>query len=472
MVALHNKQYHAQVILDLNEAVKLHDAQKAVAKAIFIDGKKRVFVEAGRKTGKTTLVPYSAYRKCMMKPNTVCYIIAPFFKQAKELLWSDHRITHFLPKHLAEKYGVTLNNTELRVSFGNGSFIKLEGSDNTEAGRGVNPDFVVFDEMKDINETFFLAMEPNLAARDGVMLAIGTPPETENNLFCKLADEIKADTIDGAYFNFPSWVNPYLKKDWFIKQKKRLIDRGEWDVWMREYEAKRVVGGSNALFPMFSRKKHVVNHDELVAKIRSRIKDYDLFYGFDPGSASVFGGLCVAIHKHTKKVSIINEIYEKNPAKMSTGTIYPRARDQMDAITSVLDRWNEVYDNAATWFANEVRFSYDRSLTPCEKDVKTKNDKLSMMKDMFEMDFIEVSDKCVNFISEIENMIRDEKGKIDKCADHCTDCFRYILNLFNYEFTPDMAIKTVDDEKRFYRMDEERRTDEDPVYGMLDWLYE
>jgi hypothetical protein len=98
--------YHAQVIQDLAKCISLHDAQKMIAKSIFIDGKKRVFVQCGRKFGKTSIIPYTSYRRCMTFPNSCVFIVAPFYNQAKELLWADHRITHFLKDDLAEKYGV------------------------------------------------------------------------------------------------------------------------------------------------------------------------------------------------------------------------------------------------------------------------------------------------------------------------------------------------------------------------------
>lgn len=471
-----NAEFHAKMIMDISQACVLHDAQKLVAKAIFIDGVTRIFIEAGRKVGKTTLIPYCSYRMALSKPNAVIYICAPFYNQARELLWSDHRITHFLPKDIAEKYGVKLNNTELRVSFGNGSFIKLIGSDNAEAGRGVNPDMIIFDEGKDVNEDFYTGMEPNLAAKGGILMMVGTPPETEDNLFCKLADEIKRESLDGnisRYFNFPTWCNPHISKDWLRKQKQRLIDRGEEDKWLREYEAKRVQGGSNSIFPMFKRSRHVRKYDELLLEVKRHIKDWDLIYSFDPGSSSTFAGLMVIINKRTKKVIVLDEIYEERVGYMSTGSIYPIARQQMDNVNPFEDRWTEVYDNAAMWFASEVQFAFGKNLTPCEKDVKTKMDKLSMIKDMLNMDYIVFSDKCQKTIFEIENFVRDKNGKIDKCKDHGADCLRYALNAANYDFTPDMTIKVVDENKRFYTMEEDRRNDIDDVYqDMLSYLYE
>ena len=37
-------RYQAQVIEDLKKSCDLHDAQKLIAKAVFFDGKKKIFV--------------------------------------------------------------------------------------------------------------------------------------------------------------------------------------------------------------------------------------------------------------------------------------------------------------------------------------------------------------------------------------------------------------------------------------------
>ncbi len=464
-------RYQAQVIEDLKKSCDLHDAQKLIAKAVFFDGKKKIFVECGRKFGKTTIIPYCAYRQCMSFPGSVVYIIGPFLKQMKEIIWVDGRITNFLAKHLHDKYISGINNTELRVMFHNGSMIKCDGADNYEAFRGPNPHMVLYDEFKDHHPKFHEGMDPNLMSHNAPLLVFGTPPENDDNQFVTMADDVKIDP-DGAYFNFPSWANPHLDKEWLKKKKAELIRKGQWDVWAREYEAKRVKGGSNAIFPMFAKDKHIVKYETVISEVRRYPKDWEYVYQFDPGSRTVFAGLACICNKRTKKFVVVDEIYEKTAMRQTTGVIYPMARTQMDTIRPYNDDWLEGYDHAAAWFANEVLFQYERALMPCEKDVKTKNDKESMIRDMMLNGFFFITDKCVNLKSEIENYIKDEKGSTKKCSDHALDCVRYALNAINYDFTPDMAIKTVDDEKRFYRMDEERRTDVDPVYDMCDWLYE
>lgn len=465
-------EYQAQIIEDLSTAITLHAGQKAIAKSIFIDGKKVIFVECGRKFGKTDGIPYISWRWALSFPGSVIYIIGPFMKQMKEIIWADGRLTGFLNQDLRDKYQVKSNASELRITFGNGSFIKCDGADNYEAFRGPNPHLVLYDEFKDHNPKFHMGMDPNLMSHKAPLVIFGTPPETDDNQFVRMADDCKVDP-DGAYFNFPSWVNPHLDRQWLKKKKEQLIRLGQWDVWAREYEAKRVKGGCNAIFPMFNKKRHVIKHETILAEVRRYPKDWDYFYSFDPGSRSVFGTLSAVIHKKTKKVVFMNEIYEKDTNNMSTGKIYPIAQVQMDTVNPMMDRWMEIYDHAAAWFANEVRDQFDKNILPCEKDSGTKQNKESLMKDMMNNGFFYVTDACPNFIIEIENYVKDEKGKTDKCADHLLDNARYILNAANYDLTPDMTLLEHNEDKRYYTIDEDRKNDVDDVYhNMFEYLYE
>lgn len=403
-----------------------------IGKSLFYDGKKLVFTECGRKWGKTQCIPYVAYRWMLSFPDSVIYIIGPFAKQMKEIAWADGRITRFLSKELMAKYSIKINQTEMRVTCElNNSFIKLDGADNYEGFRGPNPHLVIYDEFKDHHPKFHEGMEPNLMSHKAPLVVFGTPPDTFENLFCKLAQEAQDDP-DGAYFNMPSHVNPHLDREWLNKMKQKLIKRGEWDVWMREYMAKRVVGGSNAIFPMLN-KNMVKSYDDMVKEVKYHYKSYDFFVGFDPGTSSCFAGLFVAIHRKTKKILILNEIYATDMKETSTGRIMPRALEITADINDYLEGWLFVYDNAAAWFYNEVIDTYEGvTLIPCEKDLKKKEQKLSLIKDAMLDDLMDISDRCKNFYRECESYCKDKKGKIPKENDHTIDCLRYILNAAHY----------------------------------------
>ena len=72
--------------LKLLSGWKAHDGQRKVLRSIFNDGVRRVFIQAGRKWGKTETIMYIAWRYAMLYPYAACYIIGPTRKQQSEII--------------------------------------------------------------------------------------------------------------------------------------------------------------------------------------------------------------------------------------------------------------------------------------------------------------------------------------------------------------------------------------------------
>lgn len=314
----------------------------------------------------------------------------------------------------------------MRITIKNGSFIKLDGADNFEAYRGVNPHLVVYDEFKDHHPGFHEAMEPNLAVHDAPLLILGTPPKTDGNNFTRMREATKNSDV-GAYFNFPSWCNPHLPKGFLKRMRQQLIDRGEWDVWVREYEARQVPGGSTSIIPMFSRLDHCIDYATIIERIRAERKRWDFYVTADPGTASVFAVLFSAVNRYTKEVVHLDEIYSETPAKSTTRQIYPEMVARIEAAHPVFDDWLKTYDEAATWFSMEMVdvSNGEFSFMPTSKAQNKKESGLSLIKDQMLQGKWFCTEKTPKLMWEIENYIKDKNGKIPKVNDHLIDCMRY-----------------------------------------------
>lgn len=104
------------------------------------------------------------------KQNARFAYVAPFLKQAKQVSWD------YLRRFAYQVPGVKVNESELSITFPNGSMIRLYGSDNGEAMRGIYLDGVVIDEVADCRlETWPEIIRPALSDRKGWCLFIGTP---------------------------------------------------------------------------------------------------------------------------------------------------------------------------------------------------------------------------------------------------------------------------------------------------------
>jgi hypothetical protein len=462
---------------DLHEAWQPHAGQVPVGHALFYENKKRVFLRCGRKFGKTEFAAYTLYRWAAI-PNGQFYFVAPFYNQAAEIIWHPGRLQNFLGKY-TDRYIKDINNTEKRIIFKNGSFIKLVGSDNHQAGRGFNPDGAVYDEFKDHDYRFHEGFVDNLITKKAPLLIVGTPPDNFDNFYVKTEEDFKQDPR-GAYFKMPTHMNPYIDPEDLKLEKESAIRKGEWAKYMREIEAEIVPGGANSIFPMLEvprydergnfqgTSKHVREHEELMDMVNRHPKDWKFFWMNDPGTSTCFASLFVAINEVDKRFLVLDEIYEKDRSKNSTGKIIPVGQKKIEEINPRAD-WFRGYDHAAAWFNNEVINEFGFSLIPCQKDYgKDQQDaKHSLMKDMLLGGYYLISKKAKNHIAEMSTFATDENGKIPKKNDHTIDCAKYILNAANYHRVPKTPFdKNVD--IRIYLESNEYEYEEDIPINMYE----
>jgi hypothetical protein len=159
-----------------------------------------------------------------------------------------------------------------------------------------------------------------------------------------------------------------------------------------------------------------------------------------------------AVNNFSKKVIVLDEIYEKRKMDMSSKKIFPRAVKIMKELAPHYN-WYQTYDNAATWFANEVNSEYGIGLIPCQKDVNKKEEKLSVIKDFLLEDLIVFSDRCSGTISEAATYATDDEGKIPKKNDHAIDCLRYLYNAAHLSTVPKNRHQRPDDKRTWTDID-------------------
>jgi hypothetical protein len=446
-----------------------HDGQKAIARALFLEEVKDIFVEAGRSFGKTRIVSYCLWRWAMTFPNSENYYFAPYMKQAREILWASRTIQSIGPNSWLQSEP---NNTEMRVTFKNNSFIKLDGSDNFEAYRGIKPKgLIIYDEFKDFRPEFFDAFDPNRGAHNAPLMVIGTPPE-QDGLFFTIADEFKANPKK-RYFWAPSERNPYLSKEWLDQKKSELYARGDGDVWEREYMAKRVKGGKRSIFPMFSNRL-IVSHETLINTIKKDRHQLEWYAVADPGTITVFAVLFAAINRYTGTVYLLDEIYEQTEANTTVTKIVPKMLEIMEDLLPYqearrdewLEKWFLGYDEAASWFAAEALDRYGLAFHPTKKSLHNKEQGLNAIRDLMLTQKLVLSDRCNKLAWECENYVKDSSGKIPKSNDHLNDCLRYMLHLSGYtsqlENIPDQAHVELDArERRLLEIQETYSSDTD-----------
>jgi hypothetical protein len=137
---------------------------------IFFDDTRFKVVVAGRRFGKTVLALCTLLYQASIKANAICWYTAPTYRQAKQIAWK--MLQYFAPSdHITNK-----NETDLSMTFLNGSTISLRGADNYDSLRGVGLDALVLDEYADMAaEVWTEVLRPALSDKLGSALFIGTP---------------------------------------------------------------------------------------------------------------------------------------------------------------------------------------------------------------------------------------------------------------------------------------------------------
>lgn len=418
----------------------LHQGQINALMPLFRDDVDTLMIACGRKFGKTEMAVYLLWRQALLHPGSACYYVAPSREQAKKLLWDVRRLHNYM----SDKYvDGRPNNRDLMIRLKNGSFIQLMGSENYEAANGLSPHLIIYDEFKAFNPNYHRTMGPNRVTHGAKLVVIGTmaDPHAVNKKeydglmkFCKQSESGYVHVA--TTFDNPINELPHKKKA--IKAEIELLRaRGDEDVVQREFYSRIVPGGSKAIFPMFSRKRFVRPHQEIVDEISQDISKIEWHNVLDPGNTTCFAGLFLGINPYTKKVYILDELYVTNQSDTSITRIMPEVLTKIYDITEskpddIHDDWYLTCDEAAQWAITEILNQYNLAYTGTNKNLNKKDAGISLIKDIMLHDLVVISEKCENFIHELESYSKDDKGNIPKKDDHTIDCFRYALGANEY----------------------------------------
>lgn len=404
-----------------------------IGKQFFNNGINTLFLQCGRKFGKTEFAIYMLWRHALLYPNSPCYYVCPEMAHGRKLVWTDPRLSQFGDA----KYIKSVNSNEMIVKFKNGSFIQVIGSENYAAANGLRPAFMVYDEFCEFHPRFHETMNPNRLVFKCPLIIIGTPPMMDSRnreQYITFADECRNED-DALWAKKSSYSNPHVAKEDLDKEREKLFARGEEYIWYSQYEAEVTAGGKNVVFPMFNKEKHVIDHSRLMAEIERDSHKLEWYCIADPGTTTVMGLLFVAVNPYSKQIYVVDEIYEKDTKNTSVALIMPRVLKKVKTYAPRVDfsdDWFKVYDEAAAWFCNEVAQQFGYYFQPTLKIHNKKEHGVSLMKDIFIHNVVTISSKCENFVKEVTGYVADEQGKFPKVNDHLLDCFRYFLASANY----------------------------------------
>jgi len=450
---LKNTINEAQFIKDLNRprgegllvnlTSRLHDGQIKALAPLYDPKISLVFTPSARKFGKSEMSLYAAWRHCGMHPGSMVYLIGPEKTHIADIYWDGQRAQKFLEED-SEKYIAKIKDRERMIIFKNGSVLKLMGSENWKAAQGLTPDLIIYDEFKHFHHKFHTEMAPNVAARGAKILIVGTQPQVgdrNKNEYEGMYEYCKQNPNTTAYAEYATFDNPIMH----LPAQRKAIDEhiaqlraaGDEATVQREYYSKIVPGGSRAIFPMFSRDRHVRRHEYIMAQIKGVEHQFEWWNIIDP-SSTTYGGIFLAYHPKTKMLFCLDELYIKDRFKTSTKEVGPVIKDKMQELNSRLKPrdWYKVGDQAAALHLIDMQANFpDLSFMQSLKNNNNKDDMIMVLKDMLTEDLLIFSDRCINTIKEFEEYATNQDGQLVKnrhSKDHNIDNFCYFLHYVNY----------------------------------------
>lgn len=153
----------------------------------------------GRRAGKTQAIIRKLFLKCLKRPRSVAVYFATTLASAKKLVWDQPYGIPALIQDLGLSGMCTVNETEHRVTFKNGSVLWIAGCDTMQDAKrwkGLYYDFACLDECQDwpddiLRYMIHEALAWALMDHRGELLLTGTPSPWFGGIFYEIATGVR-----------------------------------------------------------------------------------------------------------------------------------------------------------------------------------------------------------------------------------------------------------------------------------------
>lgn len=221
--------------------------QLQVAKALEVDGYKRIIMLWPRRSGKDFSLFYLCVRRALSGKPIVIYYIFPTFNMARNSLWnalsiSGEKILDMAPDSLCKK-----NSSEMRIEFFNGSQIQFIGSDTYHRMRGSNPGMCIFSEYAYQNPMAYQVVKPILAANGGTAIFASTP-FAKNHYYDLYNRALKND--DWFTVKLTAYDTKHIPEKELEEEKESMSD----DFFQQEYMCSFEAGAEGAIYAKYLQK--------------------------------------------------------------------------------------------------------------------------------------------------------------------------------------------------------------------------
>ena len=368
---------------------------------------------SGRRFGKTHIA-MRELAKAAVQPRQMVWYVAPSYRLARQVLWDKLKL-----RMLELNWVRKINETDMRIDLRNGSTIALRGADNPDSLRGVGLNFLVLDEVADIDEKAWTeVLRPTLADKQGRALFLGTPKGKSNWLF---------DLYQrGQDVTEPTWASwQYTTVDGGVVSPEE-IEAARNDLGLREFRQEFLASfeqWAGTIYYNFDRTRNVQRYEAEVPRAIMLFVDFNV----SPMSAAV------AVSRGTIEngIHIIDEIviYSSNTDELVQEV---RNRYPTNHITAFPDPAGVQRKTSAGGRTDIIilqqagfQVKYRNSHPPVRDRINAVN---SLLKNARDQSRLYVDPKCRKVIEGFEKQVYKEGTQVpDKSDgyDHMNDAIGY-----------------------------------------------
>lgn len=390
--------------------------QKEVEKALHA-GARRVFIKAGRKSGKSE---YAKFRmvKNALNPAVTSSQVNPYITrsriQAKNIMWD--RIKKYVTKDMVEG---RFKEVELVFTMAaTGIPIKFFGAEDEDSMRGLEFGDYVLDEADYLKRRIFHeVIEPNTAATRPTGIFISSPA---GGWFTKMWKDARDGRLgrDCAAFHKTIYDNPFINRS-YIDEIKRHCST---EVWEQEYMANEnaYCGLQYAEFE----NSHIVPHREPKGNRLARFLDW----GWDHPSHVLWAEIYHNPETMRWNVYVYRELSMtgKCVQDLSTAILAGDDRQYIFSVIDIAARRHEMGTGAT--IIGEFRRCGVPCLTPGAKDGL----RVNALKMMLKNGDIQISESCPTLIRQLKEV---EWNGTNRQEDDAADALKYGASMvYNRDF--------------------------------------
>lgn len=359
---------------------KVEKIDSVPVRCLAVDNESHLFL-AGKSliaTHNTILAVITLLMNALSHEDSLFWFVSPSYRQSKMIAWR-------MLKSYASLFDPKFNESELSVTFPNGSTIELKGADNEDALRGTGIWGMVIDEFATIYNNWSVwheVLRPALTDKKGWTLFISTPKGKD--AFFELYLKGKRNEHGYASFQYKTIDNPYIDDNEVREAKRTMPER----YFKQEYEAsfEDYIG---LIWSEFT-KDHIIEPYYLQ-------KAFNRIGAIDPAVTGTTGVLKTATDDDGN-IIVYDEYYEKDKRVSEVSEAIKEESDIYWLIDRASKAKNSVREGELYSLYDEYR---DNGIVayPGESDVEAG---INRVGELFKQNKIKIFNTCKNLIWELE----------------------------------------------------------------------